>query len=325
MVFNALPPFHIHSNKLIDQQDKGPERSSATEVVSASNWREWTADVSALIKFRLSFTVVLSSVLAYLVALPAGNFSWWALFVLFAGGMLTTAAANIFNEVLERDYDRQMKRTQNRPLAAGRFSVSDAVLSAGFASLIGISFLALFNPWTAVLGMLSLVSYAFVYTPLKRVGPIAVVVGAVPGALPALIGCAAAQGDITILGVTLFVIQFFWQLPHFYAIGFLGYEDYKKAGFKLVPERNGQVDGQTLGRDALLAALTLIPLAFVPHYLGQVSLFASVLVALLGLVFTWFSYKFWRKQVRETALGMMFASFGYIPLAFLVYWIDQLL
>lgn len=302
------------------------KKSSTLRAVASSKQQQWWRDFSALVKLRLSLTVVLSSMLAYLVALPAGQFSWWALFVLFSGGFLTTAAANILNEVLERDFDKQMERTKNRPLAEGRWTMSEAVLYAGFMSLAGISFLALFNPWTAFLGTFSLVSYAFVYTPWKRVNPAAVLVGAVPGALPALIGCAAAQGGITSLGITLFVIQFFWQLPHFYAIGYLGYADYKKAGFKLVPENdNGQVNANQLGRDALIAALALVPLAFVPTYLGVVSLGAASLVALLGLGFAYFAWAFWRSPERSTALYMMFASFAYIPLAFLVYWLDQLL
>lgn len=320
-----MPPFSSLSNPIpffiLSDRNHGTDRELAFDF----GWRQRLSDLGSLIKFRLSFTVVLSSVLAYLVALTPGNFSWWALFVLFAGGMLTTAAANIFNEVLERDYDRLMQRTQDRPVAAGRIGVSEAILMAGFASLLGISFLALFNPWTSVLGMLSLVSYAFVYTPLKRVGPVAVVVGAIPGALPALIGCTAAQGNVTWLGVTLFVIQFFWQLPHFYAIGYLGFADYKKAGFRLVPEYQGTADTRLLGRDALLAALTLIPLAFLPFLLGRVGILAAVLVAVLGAGFAYTAWRFYRRPERKTALGMMFASFAYIPLAFLVYWVDQLL
>ena len=237
---------------------------------------------------------------------------------------MTTAAANIINEVLEKDYDRQMARTSNRPLAEGRMSSSDALLLAGFASIAGISALALFNPWTAFLGMVSLISYAFVYTPLKRVGPVAVLVGAVPGALPALIGCAAAEGGITLLGVTLFVIQFFWQLPHFYAIGYLGEADYRRAGFKLVPEVQGKVDTRVLGRDALVAAAVLIPLAFVPHMLGAVALWAAGVVALFGGVFSYFAYRFRAAPSRPTALGMMFYSFAYLPIAFTVYWLGNL-
>jgi len=280
-------------------------------------------DLAALVKFRLSATVVLSSVLAYLVALGTGGFSWWAVCVLTAGGFLTTAAANVLNELLEKDYDKLMARTKTRPLAEGRLSSSDALLIAGFSSIAGISLLALFNPWTAFLGMVSLISYAFVYTPLKRVGPIAVLVGAIPGALPALIGCAAAEGMITTLGLTLFAIQFFWQLPHFYAIGYLGYEDYAKAGFKLVPEKNGQVDTSLLSRDSVLACVVLFPLSVIPFLLGVTSLWATVIVLLLGVVFLWFALAFRSAPKRKTALGMMFFSFAYLPLAFTVLWLGR--
>ncbi|MEM8583594.1 MAG: heme o synthase [Bacteroidota bacterium] len=296
--------------------------SKASERPASGFWN----DVGQLVKLRLSVTVVLSSVLAYLIALgPNASLSWWALFVLTAGGLLTTGAANALNEVLEKDYDKMMARTSSRPLATGQWSVSDGVMAAGFMFLIGVTLLALFNPWTAFLGTFSLVSYAFVYTPMKRVGPAAVFIGAVPGALPALIGCTAAQGDITWLGFTLFVIQFFWQLPHFYAIGFLGYEDYKRAGFKLVMENNGQVDGNRLGREAFWAATSLIPLAFVPYLLQYSSLPAAIGVAVIGLLFSTVAYDFWRKPERQTALRTMFASFLYIPLAFSTFWIDQLI
>ncbi|MEM6395633.1 MAG: heme o synthase [Bacteroidota bacterium] len=285
------------------------------------------SDVSQLVKLRLSVTVVLSSVLAYLIALDAGaaGISWWALFVLIAGGLLTAGAANALNEVLEKDYDKMMARTSGRPLATGQWSTSDGVMAAGFMTLVGVTLLALFNPWTAFLGTFSLVSYAFVYTPMKRVSPAAVFVGAVPGALPALIGCTAAQGYISWLGFTLFVIQFFWQLPHFYAIGYLGYDDYKRAGFKLVLERDGKVDGTRLGRDAFWAAVSLIPLAFIPYLLDFSSLSAAFGVAVIGALFSVVAFDFWQKPERKTALRTMFASFLYIPLVFSTYWVDQLL
>ena len=159
-------------------------------------------DLLQLVKFRLSATVVLSSLLAYLIA-ASGEVSLTAMLILAAGGFLTTGAANTLNQVLEKDFDRLMKRTANRPLAAGRMTISEAVLAAGFMSLFGISLLAVFNPWTAFFGTFALVSYAFVYTPMKRVSPGAVAIGAIPGALPTLIGCVAAQGELTWLGLTL--------------------------------------------------------------------------------------------------------------------------
>lgn len=298
------------------------KRTSSTKAVELPLGRT-LSDLAALVKFRLSATVVLSSVLAYFVALGGASISLWAVSVLTMGGFLTTAAANILNELLEKDFDRDMARTQNRPLATGRMSSSDALLLAGFASMGGITLLALFNPWTAFLGMVSLISYAFVYTPLKRVGPVAVLVGAIPGALPALIGCAAAQGQITLLGLTLFAIQFFWQLPHFYAIGYLGFADYRRAGFKLVPERNGEADTDRLSRDAVLACLALIPLALAPFALGFTNLWMSVLVVLLSVAFLYFANGFRREPTRKTALRMMFFSFIYLPVAFSLYWLGQ--
>ncbi len=285
----------------------------------------WLSDFAQLIKFRLSFTVVFSSVLAYLITLPVAV-TWWPLFVLSVGGMLTTGAANVLNEVLEKDYDRLMKRTQNRPLATGRMKTPDAVLLAGFMALIGISFLALFNPWTAFFGTFALVSYAFVYTPMKRVSPWAVVVGTIPGALPVLIGCAAAQNDITWIGLSLFLIQIVWQLPHFFAISFLGAEDYRRAGYRIVPERpDGTSDFKLLGQASLAATLALVLLNLLPYLLGWISGPALALTTLLALGFVYFAWAFFQHPDRTTALRQMFYSFAYIPLVLIVFWIDQLL
>lgn len=280
-------------------------------------------DLSLLVKFRLSATVVFSSVIAYLIAAP-GTISLTSLAILAAGGFLTTGAANTLNQVLEKDYDRLMKRTENRPLAAGRMKTADAVLAAGFMSLIGISLLALFNPWTAFFGMFALVSYAFVYTPMKRVSPAAVLIGAVPGALPTLIGCVAAQGELTWLGLTLFAIQFCWQFPHFWSIAFLGYEDYSKAGYEFIPEAEGKLDLKKLGRQALGYALILIPLGLLPMYLGYTGWWSAAIVAVLGVLYSIFAWRFLQVPSRKTALQLMFFSFGYIPLSLLLFWGDKL-
>lgn len=280
-------------------------------------------DMLMLVKFRLSATVVFSSVIAYLIAIP-GALSWTALVVLAAGGFLVTGAANTLNQVLEKDYDRLMTRTADRPLAAGRMKTSEAVLAAGFMSLIGISLLALFNPWTAFFGTFALVSYAFVYTPMKRVSPGAVFVGAIPGALPTLIGCAAAQGELTLLGLTLFAIQFCWQFPHFWSIAFLGYDDYSKAGYQLVPEVGGKINLKKIGQQALIYALVLIPLGFVPAYLGHTGWLSAGLVAALGIAYSYFAWQFLQQPERKTALQLMFFSFGYIPFSLLLFWADKL-
>jgi len=156
-----------------------------------------------LVKFRLNLTVVFSSVMAYLIA-AQGTVDWASVCLLGLGGFLVTGAANALNQVLEKDYDKLMKRTMNRPLAAGRMTISEAVMAAGFMSIFGIGILASFNPWTAFLGTIALMSYAFIYTPMKRVSPIAVLVGAIPGALPMMIGCVAIEGDLTSLAIALF-------------------------------------------------------------------------------------------------------------------------
>jgi protoheme IX farnesyltransferase len=204
-------------------------------------------------------------------------------------------------------------------------TISEAVMAAGFMSLFGISLLALFNPWTAFLGTFSLVSYAFVYTPMKRISPDAVFIGAIPGALPTLIGCVAAQGELTWLGLTLFGIQFLWQFPHFWSIGYLGYEDYSKAGYRLIPEKNGEISLKKMGRQALWCGLILAPLGFVPFWLGTGGWVAASVVFLLGLGYAYFAYGFLQKPERKTALRLMFYSFGYIPLSLISLWVDKLI
>jgi protoheme IX farnesyltransferase len=281
-------------------------------------------DLKMLVKFRLTTTVVFSSVMAYLIA-ATGPVNGWAIAILATGGFLVTGAANALNQVLEKDFDKLMSRTADRPLAAGRMKVSEAVLAAGFMSLIGISFLALFNPWTAFLGTFALVSYSFVYTPMKRVSPDAVTIGAVPGALPTLIGCVAAQGELTWLGLTLFGIQFLWQFPHFWSIGYLGREDYAKAGYRLLPVKDGQLNLRKLGGQALLATVVLIPIGLLPTWLGVTGWVAGATVVVLGMGYAYFAWRFQREPVRKTALQLMFYSFVYIPLSLLVIWGDKIM
>ncbi len=300
--------------------------SGTTGVVTGriGGFKQAVTDFKLLIKLRLNLTVVLTSILAFLIALP-GSINWLAVIILAAGGFFTTAAANALNQVLEKDFDAQMQRTADRPIAAGRMTISQAVMWAGFMTLFGISLLALFNPWTAFFGMVSLVLYAFVYTPLKRISPDAVIVGAIPGALPTLIGCIAAQGELTWLGLALFAIQFFWQLPHFWSIGYLGRLDYQKAGYKIVPTKaDGSFDLRLLGVQAFVSCLVLVVLAMVPWQLGYVGLTSAILVSVLGLGFAYFAWRFWQEPIRKTALQLMFASFAYIPLALLFYLADKI-
>ncbi len=279
-------------------------------------------DYKEAIKFRLTITVVFSSVMAFLIA-SIGAINWQSVLILAMGGFFVTGAANIFNQVLEKDFDILMTRTQNRPIATGRMTVLEAVVAVGIMSIVGIAFLALFNPWTAILGMVALVSYAFIYTPLKRVSPIAIFVGALPGALPMVIGCAAAEGRLTLLGLSLFILQFLWQFPHSWSIGYLGFEDYKKAGFKFMPEVNGMLD-RSAGLQSLLYSLFLIPVCVLPWFLGATGFATAILAVLLSVGFSFFAWTFYKKYTRKSALVLMFYSIAYIPLVLIIFFLDKL-
>lgn len=281
-------------------------------------------DYTQLIKVRLTLTVVFSSVLAFLIA-SSGNIDWIAVLILFLGGFLVTSAANTLNQVLEKDYDRLMSRTADRPLAAGRMKTTEAVMAAGLMTLIGIIFLAMFNPWTAFFGMVALVSYAFIYTPLKRIAPIAIFVGAIPGALPALIGCTAAEGRLTLLGLTLFSLQFFWQFPHFWSIGYLGFGDYQKAGFRFIPAgQKEDVPDRNIGLQAFFYALLLSVFSVGPWLLGATGWISAVFAVVVGLFFVYFAWNFYRQFERKGALKLMFFSFLYIPLTFIAFYLDKI-
>ncbi len=284
--------------------------------------RQKWMDYSMLFKFRLTLLVIFSAVVAYMIAAQSA-INWIAIVVLSLGGFLITAAANTLNQVLERDYDKLMNRTANRPLAAGRMSVSEAVLTAGFLSLAGISLLALFNPWTALLGTISLISYAFVYTPMKRVSPIAVFIGAIPGALPTAIGVVAIEGTISSLAIALFAIQFFWQFPHFWAIAWVGHEDYSKAGFQLLPSKTGEKD-KNVGLQSFIYALLLLVVSWSPYVLGVTGIVSAIILTILGLIYAFYAWKLYKLCTKEAALRLMFCSFFYLPIALLVLLADKI-
>lgn len=279
-------------------------------------------DFGELVKFKLSLTVVYSAVMAYLIA-AQGTVDWISILVLALGGFCVAGAANALNQVLERDFDKLMKRTATRPLATGRMTVSEAVLAAGILSIIGLMLLALFNPWASFFGVIALLSYAFLYTPMKRISPSAIAVGALPGALPMLIGCVAFQGELTSLALTLFLLQFFWQFPHFGAISWLGFEDYQKAGFKFVVSKDGKQD-PSIGLQAIFYALCLVPVGLVPYYTNITGIVSAVIVAVLAIAYAWFGWNLYRKSDRKAAMQLMFFSFFYLPLALTAFWLDKI-
>lgn len=276
-------------------------------------------DYLMLSKLKLSLVVVISSILGYVIA-SKGGAKFSDVSILFFGGLLVTAAANALNQVLEKDFDIQMTRTQDRPIASGRMKSSEGVMFAGITCILGISLLALFNPLTALLGMVSLVLYAFVYTPMKRYTTLSVAIGAIPGALPVLIGSTAFDGRITLLSFALFLIQFLWQFPHFWAIGFLGFDDYYKAGFKLLPTEGDNIQ-RNLGLSAAIYATLIIPILVFIYAADISSMLATILALIITIVYIYLSVNFHLRFERTSARKLMFFSFFYLPVILLIYWI----
>lgn len=273
--------------------------------------RQRIDDYKALTKFRLATLVVFSAVTAFVVG-SGGAIDLTKLGLLALGGFLVTGAANALNQVLERDFDRLMNRTSDRPLPAGRMESSEAVLAAGLMSGAGILIFALFfNPQSAMLSTLSLISYSFIYTPMKRVSPLAVWIGAVPGALPMMIGWVAATGYVGIEGWFLFSVQFLWQFPHFWAIAWVSFDDYARGGFFLLPSKGGRDKASAF--QAVLYAVMLLPLSFLPYAIGMCSLGLALLMALMSLGYIGFAWRLYRTCDHAEARKLMFYSFVYLP------------
>jgi len=276
-------------------------------------------DILLLTKFRLSLTVVISSVLAYLVSTKSG-FSLSNLTLLFTGGLAVTSAANGINQVLEKEFDAMMERTKNRPLPSQRMKSSEAVLISGVLLVLGTIVLGMINPLSAFLGMSSFILYAFVYTPLKRYSTLSVAVGAIPGALPVLIGVVANEGSITILGITLFMVQFLWQFPHFWAISYLSFDDYDRAGYKLLPKNSDGTIDKNLGAYAALYSLLIIPTVLWSFYMGiSTGVISLSLIIIVTLIYTWLGIKLQINPSRQTALRLMFSSFIYLPIVLILF------
>jgi protoheme IX farnesyltransferase len=273
--------------------------------------RQKIEDYKMLVKFRLNLLVVFTSGIGYVIG-SGQYFTWSGLLLLSLGGFLITGAANTLNQVFEKDYDKMMPRTSNRPLPTGRMTISTAVLAAGFMSLLGIFFLAMFNPLTALIGTVSLIIYAFVYTPVKRISSFAVTIGAIPGALPPMIGWVAATGGLGSEAVILFAIQFFWQFPHFWAIGWLQHDAYKKAGYHLLPSKGGRDKSSAL--HCLIYAIFLIPISIFVGSIGMVSWLVVGVITAAALYYTYYAWKFYQACTMEAARKLMFSSFFYLPI-----------
>lgn len=283
----------------------------------------FTRDLKALFKLRLTSMVVMSSAFGYLMATGTSAFSWSSFLLLCLAGFLVTGASNAFNQVLETEQDRLMSRTAERPLPSGSMSRTTALLLALITGFAGVSLLfVVFGTLSGLLGLMALVSYAFVYTPMKQISPWSVFVGAFPGAIPPMLGYVAATGNFGLVPGLLFATQFVWQFVHFWAIAWVLDDDYKKAGFKMLPGKEGR-DG-TSAYLILLYALFVIPVSLLPWMFditGNISLVVCVLAGFLMLVP---AYQLFVGRDIKVAKKLMFASFIYLPVVQLIYVLDKL-
>ena len=277
-------------------------------------------DLLAFIKVRLSFSVVLSSALGFGIA-PT-PFDAWKLVLLVFGGFAITGAANGFNQIIERDADALMKRTMNRPLPTGRMKLTEAYFIASFLAIFGLVMLYLINPLSAILGFLAFFIYVALYTPMKKISPLAVFVGAFPGAIPPMLGYVAANGHFGLEPGILFAVQFIWQFPHFWAIAWVADEEYKKAGYYLLPTRAGKTSFSAF--QIFLYSLFLIPVSLLPWAQGMTGLWSAIVVGILGLAFAYLGYRHTQEMSNKTAMRIMFASFIYLPVVQLLYLLNTL-
>ncbi|TQI71892.1 protoheme IX farnesyltransferase [Gramella sp. Hel_I_59] len=280
------------------------------------------SDFKEITKMRLAISVVFSSVAGYF--LGADSIDFVTVTLLAIGGYLMVGASNAYNQIIERNLDSLMDRTKNRPLPAGRMSVTTAFTIASIFTVLGLIVLYVINPKTAMFGAISIFMYVSLYTPLKTKTPLAVFVGAFPGAIPFMLGWVAASGSFSIEPGTLFMIQFFWQFPHFWAIGWWLFDDYKKGGFFMLP--TGKRDRGTAVQIILYTCWTimvsLIPVFGVTGklYLTPVS---GVIILLLGLGMMYYAIRLFKEKTAEAAKKLMFASVSYITLLQIVYVLDK--
>ena len=281
-----------------------------------------TKDYSLLLKPNLSIMVVFSSVVGYLLA-PGISFDWANVITLFAGGILVTGGANTINQILEREGDKMMTRTQNRPIPQGRISVAEGWFIAGASGITGAMLLGYhFNPLTGILSFISLLLYGFAYTPMKRVHPIAVLIGAIPGALPPLLGWVAATGSLGLGGWILFLLQFFWQFPHYWAIGWVGYDEYKKAGISMLPSQ--ERSSKFTAIQCMFYSVVLIPMALIPRYVGMTGNIGMWVTMFCGVIYFAATVAFYINNDYKSAKRVMFASFIYLPVVLLALLFDKM-
>ena len=295
---------------------------TAVSSVKNTSLVVYFADFKEITKARLAISVVFSSIAGYF--LGAVEINYVSVLLLAFGGYCMVGASNAYNQIIEKDLDALMNRTKNRPIPAGRMSVSTAMTIAVLMTILGIVALYFLNPKTAMFGAISIFLYTSVYTPLKTITPLAVFVGAFPGAIPFMLGWVAATDNFGIEPGTLFMIQFFWQFPHFWALGWMLDEDYKLGGFKMLP--TGKKDKGT-ALQIIMYTIWMIIISVIPvfGFTGrlQLSIVAAIIVFLMGTGMLFFAFRLYEKRDNVSARKLMLASVSYITLMQVVYVMDK--
>jgi protoheme IX farnesyltransferase len=280
------------------------------------------ADYAQLMKMRLSSLVVFSAAMGYVIA-AGSSFSWPQLILLLIGGFLVTGSSNGFNQIIEKDLDKLMDRTAQRPLPENRLTVTEAFIASLLMGVAGVAILWIFmNPLTGVLSLASLLTYALLYTPLKRITSFSVFIGAIPGAIPPMLGWVAVRNEIGLEALILYAIQFIWQFPHFWAIAWVLDDDYRKAGFRLLPSAEGR--GKSSAFQTMAYSFCLVPLALLPQYFGFANTAGTLFLVASSLVLIIPSVKLYRNCDMKSAQRLMFGSFIYLPVVQIVFMLGKL-
>jgi heme o synthase len=276
------------------------------------------SDYAQFVKMRLASLVVLSAAISFVIGSNEQGqaINWTKMLMLVLGGFLVTGSSNGFNQIIEKNLDKLMDRTQNRPLPQDRMSINESFVLAAIMGIAGILVLWIFvNPLSGILGTLALILYTAVYTPLKQITPFAVFVGAFPGAIPPLLGHVASTsgfGEIQFQAWVLFAVQFMWQFPHFWAIAWVLDEDYKKAGFRMLPSLGGRDKSSAF--QVLAYTLFLLPISLFPVMFGMSGSISAVVISICGILFSLQAYKLYNDLTIESARKLMFGSFIYLPI-----------
>ncbi len=270
-------------------------------------------------KLRLSALVILSALSGYLFV---GGKSGMAIFYLLVGGLLVTAASNGSNQIWEREFDKLMKRTQVRPLPTGKMSLTEAYIVVVLTLLVGTFMLYQLNYKSAILGLFAYISYVFIYTPMKRISPWAVFIGAFPGAIPPLLGAVAHTNHFGLIPGVLFFVQFVWQFPHFWAIAWVAFDDYKAGGYSLLPSKFGKSKNSAF--QICVYSLLLIPFTLLPWFLGMTGIATLIIGTLASLIFFLYAYKLFLSCDDKDARKVMFASFFFLPIVQFLYVFDKI-